>query len=52
MSGTPVGYGLIGAGGFGRFCVEAYRGLDAVRCVAVADVKSGSRVAGGRRPRA
>jgi predicted dehydrogenase len=34
----PAGVGLIGAGGFGSFCAEAYEGLDEVRLVAVADV--------------
>jgi len=33
----PVRYGLIGAGQFGRFCLDAYRSLDAVERVAVAD---------------
>lgn len=32
-----IRYGLIGAGGFGRFCVEQYRSLPSVECVAVAD---------------
>ena len=39
--GTPsalLGLGLIGAGGFGRFCLDQYRGLEGVRAVAVADV--------------
>ncbi len=36
----PVGYGLIGAGAFGRFCIEQYRTLPGVRCVAVADVNA------------
>ncbi|MEA3186836.1 MAG: hypothetical protein QOD99_666 [Chthoniobacter sp.] len=30
-------YGLIGCGGFGRFCLEQYRAMPEVRCVAVAD---------------
>ncbi len=34
----PLRYGLIGAGSFGRFCVEQFRELESVRCVAVADV--------------
>jgi len=33
----PVGYGLVGAGAFGRFCLEQYGELDDVRLVAVAD---------------
>ncbi|MEM6551234.1 MAG: Gfo/Idh/MocA family oxidoreductase [Planctomycetota bacterium] len=41
MSGfDPVGYGLIGAGAFGRFCVEQYRSLESVQCLAVADVSA------------
>ena len=32
-----IGYGLIGAGGFGRFCLEQYGSLDGLRRVAVAD---------------
>ncbi|MEM6393316.1 MAG: Gfo/Idh/MocA family oxidoreductase [Planctomycetota bacterium] len=39
---NPVGYGLIGAGAFGRFCVEQYRSLETVRCLAVADVSAES----------
>ena len=35
---AQLGLGLIGAGGFGRFCLEQYRGLEGVRAVAVADV--------------
>src|SRR5947209_18210423 len=33
----PVGIGVIGLGAFGRFCLEAYLGLPAVRVVALAD---------------
>ena len=36
----PVGYGLIGAGAFGRFCVEQYRQLESVEPVALADVNA------------
>jgi len=36
----PLRYGLIGAGSFGRFCVEQYRALDSVACVAVADASA------------
>jgi predicted dehydrogenase len=37
MSTKPLGYGLIGAGNFGRFCAKAYQELDSVRPIAVAD---------------
>jgi predicted dehydrogenase len=40
-AGSPsalLGLGLIGAGGFGRFCLDQYRGVEDVRAVAVADV--------------
>lgn len=33
-----IGYGLIGAGAFGRFCLDAYRSLEAVERIAVGDV--------------
>jgi predicted dehydrogenase len=33
-----VGYGLIGCGGFGSFCLEQYRTMPELRCVAVTDV--------------
>jgi predicted dehydrogenase len=33
----PLGYGLIGCGGFGRFCLQAYRQMDELTCLAVAD---------------
>ncbi|MCZ7573444.1 MAG: Gfo/Idh/MocA family oxidoreductase [Ardenticatenaceae bacterium] len=33
----PFGVGLVGAGGFGAFCLEAYSELPEVRVVAVAD---------------
>lgn len=33
----PLRLGLIGCGGFGRFCLEAYLRLDSVRIAAVAD---------------
>ncbi len=35
--GEPLGYGLVGAGAFGRFCLEQYRELEDIRLVAVAD---------------
>lgn len=37
VSTGPLGYGLIGAGAFGRFCVEQYRELPGMDCRAVAD---------------
>ena len=37
MPSGLLGLGLIGAGGFGRFCLDQYRELDGVRAVAVAD---------------
>ena len=33
----PVGYALVGAGAFGRYCLEQFASLDAVELVAVAD---------------
>jgi predicted dehydrogenase len=33
----PLRYGLVGCGGFGRFCLEQYRGLPGLECVAVTD---------------
>jgi len=35
---SSLGLGLIGCGGFGRFCLEAYRKLPGIRPAAVADV--------------
>ena len=35
---TIMGYGLIGCGNFGRFCLEQYADVDAIKRVAVADV--------------
>lgn len=37
---APLGYGLIGCGGFGRFCLESYREIGELTCVAVADNNS------------
>jgi predicted dehydrogenase len=34
----PIRYGLIGCGGFGKFCLEAYGALKGLECIAVADV--------------
>lgn len=33
----PLGYGLVGCGAFGRFCLRQYRAMPEVRLVAVAD---------------
>ncbi|MHC4253586.1 MAG: Gfo/Idh/MocA family protein, partial [Planctomycetota bacterium] len=35
--GGPLGYGLVGAGAFGRFCLEQYAELPDIRLVAAAD---------------
>jgi predicted dehydrogenase len=35
---SPLGYGLIGCGGFGRFCLAEYQKMNELRCVAVADL--------------
>jgi predicted dehydrogenase len=34
-----AGYGLIGCGAFGRFCLDQYRAIEDVDCVAVADLR-------------
>lgn len=34
---NPIGYGLVGCGAFGRFCLEQYATLPSLRRVAVAD---------------
>ncbi len=34
----PIHYGLIGCGGFGQFCLEAFSGMPEVKIVAVADI--------------
>ncbi|MGB2823346.1 MAG: Gfo/Idh/MocA family oxidoreductase, partial [Phycisphaerae bacterium] len=34
----PLGLGLIGCGGFGEFCLDAFRAMEQVRIAAVADV--------------
>ena len=36
----PMGYGLIGAGAFGQFCLQQYRQMDEMRVVAVADANT------------
>jgi predicted dehydrogenase len=38
MSHKPVGIGLVGAGGFGRFCLEVFAAMPEVRIAAIADV--------------
>jgi predicted dehydrogenase len=38
MSEQPVGIGLVGAGAYGQFCLEAFAQMPEVRIVAVADV--------------
>lgn len=39
----PLGLGLIGYGGFGRFCLEVYAAMPDLRVVAVADVDAARR---------
>lgn len=41
-SPDALGYGLIGAGTFGVFCLEQYRKLESVRLIAVADARAES----------
>jgi predicted dehydrogenase len=43
MPGTakPVGIGLVGAGAFGEFCLEALAAMPDVRIIAIADVDAG-----------
>jgi predicted dehydrogenase len=36
---TPLRYGIIGCGGFGRFCVGQYRTLPELHCALAADVE-------------
>lgn len=36
----PVGYGMIGCGLFGQFCLEEYQSLESVRPLAVADANA------------
>jgi predicted dehydrogenase len=38
MSDQPVGIGLVGAGAYGEFCLEAFAQMQEVRIVAVADI--------------
>jgi predicted dehydrogenase len=42
---APLGLGLIGYGGFGRFCAGAYSNMAEARLVAVADVDAAQRAA-------
>jgi len=37
----PIGYGLLGCGGFGRFCLEQYGSMFSLERVAVADADPG-----------
>jgi predicted dehydrogenase len=37
---APIRYGLIGCGGFGRFCLEAYRPMASVRLIGLADANA------------
>jgi predicted dehydrogenase len=37
MNDSVIGYGLIGCGGFGRFCLGEYQKMETLHCVAVAD---------------
>jgi len=43
----PLGLGLIGCGGFGRFCLDAFAKMDEVRIAAVADVVTEAAQAAG-----
>ena len=36
----PLGYGLLGAGAFGSFCLQQYHSLDTIRPVAVCDTNT------------
>ena len=44
----PLGLGLLGYGGFGRFCLEAFETLSDVRLVAVAETDPQRRAEAGR----
>jgi predicted dehydrogenase len=48
-AGDMIGLGLIGCGGFGEFCLDAYSKLDGLRIAAVADVVRPAADAMGRR---
>lgn len=41
MNAEPVGIGLVGAGAFGRFCLDAFSVMPEVRIAAIADVDAG-----------
>jgi predicted dehydrogenase len=45
----PLGLGLIGYGGFGRFCLDVYAAMPDLRVVAVADVDEARRQEAARR---
>lgn len=45
----PVGYALIGAGAFGRWCLDKFAGLESVRRVAVCDL-DGDMARGAAKP--
>lgn len=45
---TPLGYGLVGCGGFGLFRLEQYASLNDMRVVAVADADAGAAAAASR----
>ena len=38
MADNPLGVGLVGAGGFGQFCLESYAAMPGVHIAAIADV--------------
>ncbi|MDB5328715.1 MAG: hypothetical protein JWM57_4284 [Phycisphaerales bacterium] len=37
---SPLGYGLLGAGAFGSFCLQQYQSLDSIKPVAVCDTNA------------
>ena len=41
----PLGYGLLGAGAFGGFCLQQYRSLPAIRLIGVADTNADAAAA-------
>ena len=45
----PLGLGLIGYGGFGRFCLDVYAAMPDIRVVAVSDVDKARREEAARR---
>ena len=38
MSGNPVGLALVGAGAFGRFCLDVYAAMPEIQIVAIVDI--------------